>query len=305
MNLKPVIGLFVACATLGASEISAIWPDGKMPGAATDKKEWATVLEKRIGGKDVLIVGGVSKPTIELFRAEAKAPTGFVIICPGGGYSSLAYDYEGTEIAQWLNARGVSAMVLKYRVPDNPEGALMDAQRAVRLARANAEKWNIAPNKIAVMGFSAGANLCARASTQFDTKTYEPVDAADSLSPRPDFTVLVYPAYCDKPNDDNRWKKTKLPPADADYGTLYAPAENLDIAKNTPPAFIVQTQADGFVNAAISYYLALKKNKIPANLFLFDRGEHGFSLRNKTDFVREWEYLFDKWLKINKFYGEK
>lgn len=162
MNLKPVIGLFVACATLGASEISALWPDGKMPGAATDKKEWATVLEKRIGGKDVLIVGGVSKPTIELFRAEAKAPTGFVIICPGGGYSSLAYDYEGTEIAQWLNARGVSAMVLKYRVPDNPEGALMDAQRAVRLARANAEKWNIAPNKIAVMGFSAGANLCAR-----------------------------------------------------------------------------------------------------------------------------------------------
>ena len=305
MYLKPIIGLFAACATLGASEISALWPDGKMPGVATDKKEWSKVLEKRIGGKDVLIVGGVSKPTVELFRADAKSPTGFVVICPGGGYGSLAYDYEGTEIAQWLNARGVSAMILKYRVPDNPEGALMDAQRAVRLARANAENWNIDPKKIAVMGFSAGANLCARASTQFGTKTYEPVDAADSLSPRPDFTVLVYPAYCDKPANDKRWKKTKLPPADADYGTLYAPAENLDIAKNTPPAFIVQTQEDRYVNASIAYYLALKKNKIPANLFLFDRGEHGFSLRNKTDFVREWEYLFDKWLKLNKFYGEK
>ena len=239
MYLKSIIALFAACATLGASEISAIWPDGKMPGTATDKKEWATVLEKRIGGKDVLIVGGVSKPTIELFRAEAKAPTGFVIICPGGGYSSLAYDYEGTEIAQWLNARGVSAMVLKYRVPDNPEGALMDAQRAVRLARANAEKWNINPNKIAIMGFSAGANLCARASTQFDTQTYTPVDAADSMSSRPDFTGLIYPAYCDKPGNDKRWKNKDLLPADTDYGTLYALAENLNITKNTSPAIII------------------------------------------------------------------
>ena len=250
-----------------------IWPKGQMAGMDADKVSAKKTTET---------------PRLSLYLPKTDKKTGFMIICPGGGYGGLASGHEGTEIAEWLVDEEIPCAILHYRVPNMPNGALMDIQRAIKLVRSNAEKWNIDPNKIAIMGFSAGANLCARASTQFDTQTYTPVDAADSMSSRPDFTGLIYPAYCDKPNDDNRWKKTKLPPADADYGTLYAPAENLDIA-----------------NAAISYYLALKKNKIPANLFLFDRGEHGFSLRNKTDFVREWEYLFDKWLKINKFYGEK
>jgi len=181
----------------------------------------------------------------------------------------------------------------------------MDAQRAVRLARANAEKWNINPNKIAIMGFSAGANLCARASTQFDTQTYAPVDAADSLSPRPDFTGLISPAYCDKPGNDKRWKNKDLPPADTDYNTLYALAENLNITKNTPPAIIIQTQDDYYANAAIAYYLALKKNRDPANLFMFDKGGHGYGLRNKTNFVREWKDIFEDWLELNNFDGEK
>ena len=186
-----------------------------------------------------------------------------------------------------------------------PNGALMDIQRAIKLVRSNAEKWNIDPNKIAIMGFSAGANLCARASTQFDTQTYTPVDAADSMSSRPDFTGLIYPAYCDKPGNDKRWKNKDLLPADTDYGTLYALAENLNITKNTPPAIIIQTQDDYYANAAIAYYLALKKNGVPANLFMFDKGGHGYGLHNKTDFVSEWKDLFEKWLELNRFDGEK
>ena len=141
------------------------------------------------------------------------------------------------------------------------------------------------------------------ASTQFDKKTYEPIDAIDSLSTRPDFTGLVYPAYCDKPGNDLRWSGKPL--RDADYNSTYAIAENLNVTKDTPPAFIVQTQDDFYANAAIAYYLALKKNKVPANLHMFDKGGHGYGLNNKADLVSEWKDLYEEWLEHNNFDGEK
>ena len=304
MNLKPVIGLFVACATLGASEISAIWPDGKMPGKATDKKEWAKVGDTWIGKKDkVLMIGDVSKPTIELFKADTKTPAGFVVVCPGGGYGIVAYEHEGTEIAQWLNKQGVSAMVLKYRVPNNPEGALMDAQRAVRLARANAEKWNINPNKIAIMGFSAGASLSARASTRYNEKLYAPIDGADLLSARPDATILIYPAYCDEAGNNKRWNKSDSEQRH-DYNGMYRITGDLPVTKDTPPAFIVQTLDDGLVNSAISYFLALKERKIPASVHIFQSGGHGYALRKLDKPIDEWEDLLESWLEANNFTAE-
>ncbi len=267
-----------------------IWPKGQMAGMDADKVSAKKTTET---------------PRLSLYLPKTDKKTGFMIICPGGGYGGLASGHEGTEIAEWLADEEIPCAILHYRVPNMPNGALMDIQRAIKLVRSNAEKWNIDPNKIAIMGFSAGANLCARASTQFDTQTYTPVDAADSMSSRPDFTGLIYPAYCDKPGNDKRWKNKDLLPADTDYGTLYALAENLNITKNTPPAIIIQTQDDYYANAAIAYYLALKKNGVPANLFMFDKGGHGYGLHNKTDFVSEWKDLFEKWLELNRFDGEK
>ena len=267
-----------------------IWPKGQMAGMDADKVSAEKTTET---------------PRLSLYLPKTDKKTGFMIICPGGAYMGLASGHEGTEIAEWLADEEIPCAILYYRVPNMPNGALMDIQRAIKLVRSNAEKWNIDPNKIAIMGFSAGANLCARASTQFDTQTYAPVDAADSMSSRPDFTGLIYPAYCDKPGNDKRWKNKDLPPADTDYNTLYALAENLNITKNTPPAIIIQTQDDYYANAAIAYYLALKKNRVPANLFMFDKGGHGYGLRNKTNFVREWKDIFEDWLELNNFDGEK
>lgn len=286
--------VFTCAAFADKSEIKKetinIWPKGQMAGMDADKVSAKKTTET---------------PRLSLYLPKTDKKTGFMIICPGGGYGGLASGHEGTEIAEWLAGEEIPCAILHYRVPNMPNGALMDIQRAIKLVRSNAEKWNIDPNKIAIMGFSAGANLCARASTQFDTQTYTPVDAADSMSSRPDFTGLIYPAYCDKPGNDKRWKNKDLLPADTDYGTLYALAENLNITKNTPPAIIIQTQDDYYANAAIAYYLALKKNGVPANLFMFDKGGHGYGLRNKTDFVSEWKDLFEKWLELNRFDGEK
>ena len=128
-----------------------------MPGKSAAEPESSKIEDTWIGKKDkVLIIRNVSKPALEFFKAKSDKPTGLVVVCPGGGYGVIAYGHEGTEIAEWLNSQGVSALVLKYRVPNNPMGALMDAQRAIRTARANAKEWNVDPNKIAVMGFSAG-----------------------------------------------------------------------------------------------------------------------------------------------------
>ena len=211
----------------------------------------------------------------------------------------LAYGHEGTEIAEWLNSKGIPALVLKYRVPNNPNGALMDAQRAIRTARANAKEWNIDPEKIAIMGFSAGASLSARASTRYGEKLYEPVDAADLLSARPDGTILVYPAYCDEAGNEKRWKKSTR--QRRDYNGMYEIAQELPVTKDTPPAFIVQTLDDGLVNSAISYFLALKELKVPASVHIFQSGGHGYALRKLDKPVDEWKNLLGTWLEAYNY----
>jgi len=275
-----------------------VWPEGKIPGNICPVAE-------SFDGKGYK---AVPKPRIELFKAKSDKPTGLVIVCPGGGYQHLAYSHEGLAIAEWLNANGISAAVLLYRIPQNRDGALMDIQRALRLARANAKDWNIDPDKIAVMGFSAGANLCARASSRFDKNSYAPIDDADKLSPRPDFTALIYPAYCDKPFFKERFLlgNTGEIPSRGGYAADYALAEELTVSEKTPPAFIVQTQDDKMCkNSSIAYYLALKKEGVPAILFMGDKGGHGYGLNNKTDMISMWPELCAKWFKLNGLGGDK
>ena len=196
--LAGVVAAFV-CTSANAQTVD-IWGEGQMQGRAAQ----SDALNERN------MFCAVKTPTLELFLAKTDKPTGMVVIAPGGGYQILAYPHEGVQIAQWLNSCGISAAVLKYRVPNFPQEALADIQRAIRLARANAQKWNVKPDKIAVLGFSAGANLCARASTNYTKNAYTPLDETDKLSARPDATFLIYPAYCDQMGNERRWNKGTL-----------------------------------------------------------------------------------------------
>jgi len=278
-----------ANAQTGENKIK-IWPEGKMPGTSAPE----FTLDER--GR----VASVKTPMLELFLVKSQKPAPFVIVCPGGGYNKLA-PHEGNKIAKKLNESGISAAVLYYRVPQNPDGALADALRAIRIARQNSlpEYWNI--GKIGIMGFSAGANLSARASTNYAKNVYEAIDNMDNLSARPDFTLLIYPAYCDKPSNDKRWNKTKQDPA-ADYNTLYRLADNLDINKKTPPVFIEQSIDDkAYINAALAYFLAAKRAGVRADMHIFGKGGHGYGLADgesgKKGLHSAWPALAAEWIK--------
>jgi acetyl esterase/lipase len=262
-----------------------VWP-GKAPGETGEVGAEHIQNRNPKLGADVIRLANVSEPILMLYRAKTEGPatpTTTVLICPGGGYNILAWNLEGTEIAGWLNSIGVHAAILKYRVPrrkDRPkhEAPLQDAQRAMRLLRANAEPWGVAPDRIGILGFSAGGHLSAAASTNFDKSAYEPIDEADQLSARPDFTVLIYPAYI---ADDNV--------------TQVAP--EIAVTDKTPPAFIVQTEDDRYVDSAIGYSLALKKAKVSAELHVYPEGGHGYGLRETGKTITTWPARCADWMR--------
>lgn len=269
---------------LSAAEPVALdlWPEGKVPGlAAGEKEEIVEEMDERIGSR----VTKVTKPKITVYKPDPSIDTGAaIVICPGGGYNILAYDLEGVEVAKWLNEIGVTGVVLHYRVPRAKDGEayvnpLKDAQRAIRVTRAHAEEWKIDPNKIGILGFSAGGNLAAVASNA-DEKTYEAVDEADQLNARPNFSVLIYPAYLN-PKD----KDTEL-------------TEEVAVDESTPPAFMIHTSDDRISSTgSIAYYLGLKRLGIPAELHIFPQGGHGYGLRPTDKRVTGWPELATGWLK--------
>ena len=230
---------------------------------------------------DIIRIGNVTKPNLTLYKTEkSEGPAPAVVVCPGGGYNILAINHEGTEIAEWLNSIGVTAILLKYRVPKNREGAFQDVQRAFRLSRQHAKDWNIDGNRIGIIGFSAGGHLSARASTGFETNSYEKVDKADELSCRPDFAMLIYPAYLTKKD--------------------YSIADELTVTAKTPRTILIQTQDDGIpVENSIYYYLALKKAKVPSELHVFPAGGHGYGMRPSKHAVSKWPRLCETWMEKN------
>ena len=236
--------------------------------------------------KDVIRLANVSKPTITVFRPAADKNTGAaVVVCPGGGYSILAYDLEGTEVCQWLNSIGVTGVLLKYRVPvragrERYAAPLQDAQRAIGMVRSRAKEWGIDPKRIGILGFSAGGHLAAVASTNYGERTYPTVDAADAESCRPDFTILIYPAYLAA-----KGEPTKLAP-------------EVKVAADTPPAFIAMTEDDAAENA-IAYLMALRHAKVPAELHLYPKGGHGYGLRPSPNEVSHWPDRAAEWMKAS------
>ena len=265
-----------------------VWPH-EAPGApanAPPEMDTTTAKDNLVAGKPLVRLGHVSTPTLTVYAPAGNNTGAAVVVFPGGGYNILAIDLEGTEVCGWLNSNGVTCVLLKYRVPGSgpypkSSAALQDAQRALGLVRLHAAEWHIDPHRIGVLGFSAGGHLAAAVSTNFETRIYPAVDAADQLSCRPDFTLLVYPAYLVAPE----------PPL--------ALRPDIRVTARTPPALLVQAEDDKAapVENSIAYYLALKQAKIPAEMHLYAEGGHGYGLRRTKLPVTGWPGEAERWLR--------
>lgn len=264
------------------------------PALAPGEKEGALGEEKAVPGKEskpIIRVSNVTTPTLSVFPADPEKATGTcVIIFPGGGYNILAYNHEGTEIAHWLNSIGVTAVVVKYRVPRRADrekhaAPLQDAQRAIRLVRGHAEQWKIRPNRIGILGFSAGAHLTLMAATQYDQNAYEPLDEMDKVNARPDFAAPIYLAYA---------LGEKIDPKRVDLEL----EENIRVTKETPPMFLSIADDDGVGSmGSVKLYVALKQAGVPCELHVFVKGGHGYGIRDDRGPAARWNLLCGDWMK--------
>jgi len=262
--------------------------------------------EKSSTDEGILIVSNVSIPSLTIYRpAKIKNNATAVIICPGGGYGVLAAGHEGSDVAKALNEWGIVGFVLKYRLPDEKImnqksiGPLQDAQRAIQIVRTNAKKWNIDPEKIGIMGFSAGGHLASTASTHYTTPVIEN-QAKTSL--RPDFSVLIYPVISFTDSIGHIGSRTNLIGENPPEDKIRVYSNELQINSQTPPAFLVHAIDDDVVKVgnSVHYYEALIRNNVPAELKLYPKGGHGFGMHNTTT-SDNWMNRLKSWLKTNRF----
>jgi acetyl esterase/lipase len=288
------VGMLILWASLACAAeplVLDLWP-GKPPGETKDlppEADQTKPEDRLIAGRRIIKLGNVSTPQLAVYRPAKEIDTGAaVVICPGGGHHILAYDLEGTEVAEWLNGLGVTGIVLKYRVPfRDPQrrwlSGVQDGQRAMSVARSKAVEWGIDPKRIGMLGFSAGGDVTARVSLFGDQRHYEAVDSIDEVSSRPDFAVLIYPGGLYDRN------KQKL-------------HDDLTVSKNAPPAFLVHAFDDGVpVDNTLLIAAALKRAGIGAEAHVFATGGHGYGLRAvKYEPVTEWPKLCEAWLRNMK-----
>ncbi|MBP6668825.1 MAG: alpha/beta hydrolase [Gemmatimonadales bacterium] len=240
-----------------------------------------------VAGRPWIYVDQVSRPTLTVYPPRGRNSGAAVVVFPGGGYNVLAIDLEGTEVCDWLTSRGITCILLKYRVPCVKTGpyreclaALQDAQRALGLARLHSREWHIDPRKVGVLGFSAGGHMVAAVSTQFAKRLYPAVDAADSLSCRPDFAVALYPGHLALP----------------ERGFVLNP--EIRVTSQTPPTFLLHAQDDPVdpVENSLVYYAALLKSGVRAELHVYVNGGHAFGLRRTASPITAWPELVEAWL---------
>jgi acetyl esterase/lipase len=302
------VALCVAVALCSASARANTWQPSPghtqlalWPGAVPDAPRGTATAETMDGGRSVAgrsfqWIMNVSRPTMTVYAPKGKNTGAAVVVFPGGGYQILAIDLEGTEVCDWLTARGITCVLLKYRVPNtgphwddqcqchlNPARplALEDAQRALGLVRLHAAEWHIDPHKVGVLGFSAGGHLTAAISTHFEQREYPAVDAADKQSCRPDFAVAIYPGHLWVAQD-----KFELNP-------------DVPVTKQTPPTFLLQAENDNIdsVNHSLVYYIALKNAGVPVEMHLYAQGGHAFGLRRTALPITGWPQLVETWLR--------
>ena len=262
--------------------------------------------EKAETSDGILRISDVSIPSVTMYKplypSEKRTA---VIICPGGGYGILAAGHEGSDVARVFNSWGITAFVLKYRLPDdsimiNKEiGPLQDAQRALQLIRQNAKQWNLDPHKIGIMGFSAGGHLAATASTHFDKPV---IDNSGNISLRPDFSVLIYPVISFTDSLTHSGSRNNLIGKNASAEKIKEYSNELLVTDQSPPAFLVHARDDDAVKPgnSIQYYEKLISHKVPAELRLYEQGGHGFGMNNKTS-SDSWMERLKNWLKANQY----
>ncbi len=304
--MKPLIfTLWVVFAVRSLGAQTTVWQPSPghtqvpiWPGAAPDARRVAgpevatTVNDPLVAGRPWVEVGHVSRPTMTVYAPKEKNTGAAVVVFPGGGYQILAIDLEGTEVCDWLTSKGITCVLLKYRVPGEglfpksgpyPKSpmALEDAQRTLSLVRFHAAEWHIDPHKIGVLGFSAGGHLVAATSTHFKRRLYLAVDAADKESCRPDFAVAIYPGHLSL----------------AENSLALNP--DIRVTRLTPPTFLLQNEDDPVdrVEHSLSYYAALKQAGVPVEMHLYAQGGHAFGLRRTRLPVTGWPQLVEAWLR--------
>ena len=290
----------------GQSKVIELW-NGNIPGAIANSNFVQTVDS----ANNWLKMRFVTNPTMDMYPAPAETATGTaVIVCPGGGYWGLAIGHEGVQIAEWLNGMGVTAFVLKYRLPDSSImvkksiGPLQDGQRAIRIARRYSREWGINPDKIGIMGFSAGGHLASTISTHFNEKVYEP---DDSTSARPDFSVLIYPVISMDKSITHMGSRVNLLGENASPELVKHFSNELQVNKETPPAFLVHSIDDGVVPVqnSINYVLALQRFNIHCELHIYESGGHGYGLGRSADTESTWPEACRRWLGARGFLSKK
>ncbi len=270
-----------------AGQVLRLWP-GKAPGVELKvgpETDFTKPTDNLVAGKRLIRLGNVADPSVTVFLPPVGKRNGSaVVVCPGGGFSILAWDLEGTEVAEWLNGIGTAAIVLKYRVPTGSQtprwmAPAQDAQRALSLTRSKASEWGIRPDRIGVLGFSAGGHTAARAACQVGRRLYDAADAVDQASCKADFVVLVYPAWL---VDE---KEQKLLP-------------EFKITSETPPMFLVHAFDDPIrCESSLEMFRALKQAGVPSELHVYDAGGHGYGLRAVESLpVTQWPQRCREWL---------
>ncbi len=270
-------------ATAGEPKVELLWPGGA-PGAKGEAEG--------------------DKPTLTIYLPPQDKATGAsVVICPGGGYGALAVDHEGHQIAQWLNSFGVAGFIVKYRHRNSGAGyghpaPIQDAQRAIRTVRSRAKEWGVDPNRIGILGFSAGGHLASTAATHFNESFGEARDTIDRVSCRPDFAVLVYPVISFTEPFTHTGSRKNLLGAEPDAALVEKMSNEKQVTPQTPPTFLIHTWEDRGVPAenSIYFYLALRKANVPAEMHIFLKGPHGFGLGQKLDGASAWPKLCEKWM---------
>ncbi len=282
--------LALVLATIGLAEpkTELLWPDGA-PGAR--------------GNEDK------DKPSLTIYLpAPDKANGTAVVVCPGGGYATLALGHEGKEVAEWLNSQGVTAFVLKYRVrPYRHPAPMLDAQRAIRTVRARAKEWNVDPQRIGIWGFSAGGHLASTVGTHFDDGHPKAQDPIERVSCRPDFLILAYPVITFTDTTMHRGSRNNLLGPEPDPKLVENLSNEKQVTAMTPPTFLFHTNADTAVppENSVLFYLALRKAGVPAELHIYEQGKHGVGLAQKEESLANWPDRLALWMKGRGLLGKK
>jgi acetyl esterase/lipase len=276
-----------------------LWPEGIPNYKETGSTErWDT--------SDIIAVTNVQNPEIAVYLPAKRQATGqAVIICPGGGYWALAYDFEGIDVAKWFNSKGIAGIVLKYRLPTSEgqivpyESPLMDAKQAMRLVRYHAPEWNIDPERIGIMGFSAGGHLASTLGTHFDYGDQYAVDLVERISCRPDFMILVYPVITMTKPFMHKGSRNALIGENPETALAENYSNELQVTDDTPPTFLIHASDDKGVpvDNSLVFYQALVENNVPAEMHIYPTGGHGFSLAINKGHLSQWTVSCIEWIK--------